>query len=454
MLKIVCADGHSFLKLKRRFFAGTRMVVCLLVVFVNLQFFNPALAAEKSAGISLLHCFTDEFGQAGLHKVLKRFSLHHRISVTEDTISHKDFKNVVVQMAAESQLPDVTSYWAGSRMRFLVDNDALVVLDHLWSEGDYTSLVPRILTEVTTCYNGHRYLVPLGYHAVGFFYNPKVFQAVGIERPPERWEELLTACEKLLAAGIKPFALGAKNRWPAQFWFDYLLLRTAGTEFRNDLMTGKVSYLDPPVQEVMRRWAALLKKDYFTRGILTDDWTDAADQVAAGKAAMTLMGTWVTGYWDRQGLQPVEDYAFFAFPEMLPGQKRAVVGLIDGLVMGSDSRDPGQAEALIDFLLTDLTAQKTWVRAQGALSPNKNFSAENYNPVMQEVLQEVEGGGRFVFTYDLATCPPVAEQGLSVFAHFLHDPDSYQEGLATIAQAARACAARACAKGELHESDR
>ena len=44
------------------------------------------------------------------------------------------------------------------------------------------------------------------------------------------------------------------------------------------------------------------------------DWTDAADQVANGEAAMTLMGTWITGYWNGMGLEPVTDYDFFNFP--------------------------------------------------------------------------------------------------------------------------------------------
>ena len=59
----------------------------------------------------------------------------------------------------------------------------------------------------------------------------------------------MAACKTLKGAGVKPFALGSKNRWPAQFWFDYILLRTAGPEYRAKLMAGEASYTDP---EVMR----------------------------------------------------------------------------------------------------------------------------------------------------------------------------------------------------------
>lgn len=33
--------------------------------------------------------------------------------------------------------------------------------------------------------------------------------------------------DTLKAKGVVPIALGAKDQWPAQFWFDILLLRTA-----------------------------------------------------------------------------------------------------------------------------------------------------------------------------------------------------------------------------------
>ena len=60
-------------------------------------------------------------------------------------------------------------------------------------------------------------------------------------------------------------------------------------------------------------------------------WTDASDQVARGDAAMTLMGTWITGYWNGLGLVPGEDYDFFPFPSIMAGVPSASVGPVDGL---------------------------------------------------------------------------------------------------------------------------
>ena len=64
--------------------------------------------------------------------------------------------------------------------------------------------------------------------------------------------------------GVTPIALGSISKWPAQFWFDYLLLRTAGPEYRAQLMAGEASYTDPEVVRAMELWAELAALDCFT----------------------------------------------------------------------------------------------------------------------------------------------------------------------------------------------
>ena len=107
-------------------------------------------------------------------------------------------------------------------------------------------------------YDGKRYLVPFGYHYAGMFYNPKVMAEAGIATMPKTWDELLAACTTLKDKGIDPIALGSKNRWPAQFWFDYLLLRTAGPDYRAKLMSGAASYTDAEVKTAMGLWKDLV----------------------------------------------------------------------------------------------------------------------------------------------------------------------------------------------------
>ena len=59
-------------------------------------------------------------------------------------------------------------------------------------------------------------------------------------------------------------------------------------------MTGNAAYDDYAVKHAMSVWKDLVDKGYFTNNSNADSWTDASDKVARGKAAMTLMGTWIT----------------------------------------------------------------------------------------------------------------------------------------------------------------
>jgi multiple sugar transport system substrate-binding protein/raffinose/stachyose/melibiose transport system substrate-binding protein len=354
----------------------------------------------------------------------------------DNTTGHEDFKTQILVMLAGDNPPDIFSYWAGARVQFVVDSDRLEPIDELWNQNKLDEVVPKALADKATLYNGNRYLVPFGYHYAGMFYNPKVMKEAGITEFPKTWDEFKAMCETLKGKGIAPIALGSKNRWPAQFWFDYLLLRTAGPEYREKLMAGQASYTDPEVVAAMEMWKELVEAGYFVENANAYDWTDAADQVANGKAAMTLMGTWITGYWNGNGLKPVDDYDFFPFPAITEGVPEAVVGPVDGWVMAADAKDKAAAGALMTYLLTDTDASGTWAKGQGALSPNSKVDPSIYNDVMKKASAQVAAAAVFAFNYDLATTPPMAEGGLNMFAQFMDDPSGYMDYLQECEQVA------------------
>ncbi len=80
---------------------------------------------------------------------------------------------------------------------------------------------------------------PVRLSHAGMFYNPKVLDDGRRRAIPTTWDELMARLRDLQEQRHLPISLGASNRWPAQFWFDYLLLRTAGPEYRAKLMAGE-----------------------------------------------------------------------------------------------------------------------------------------------------------------------------------------------------------------------
>jgi multiple sugar transport system substrate-binding protein/raffinose/stachyose/melibiose transport system substrate-binding protein len=391
----------------------------------------PVAGQDEVKQVTMLHYFSGQLGFDALSQIFTNFkAVHPDYIVLTNPIGHEEFKTQILIMLAGDQPPDMFSYWAGARVQFVVDAGRLAPLDELWASADLDAVLPASISTGATIYNGQRYLVPFGYHYAGLFYNKQVFADAGITELPQTWDQFLTVCEQLKAAGVAPIALGSRNRWPAQFWFDYLLLRTAGPEYRAALMAGEAAYTDAEVMRAMELWKELVDKGYFYPDANAYDWTDAGDQVAMGEAGMTLMGTWLTGYWDGTvGLVPGEDYDVFPFPMIDEGVPNAAVGPVDGWVLTAKARNPEAAKALMAFLLTDAESQAIWAKGQGALAPNINVDTAIYTPVMIKALDAVKAADTFAFNYDLATTPPMAEGGLNMFARFMDDPSGYEEYL-------------------------
>ena len=398
------------------------LTAALIAPFVGM---GGMASAQSDGEVTISHYFSGEFGKKALDEIIGVFQENTGYMMKDSPVGHEDFKTDILVRAAGQSLPDVFSYWAGARVQFIVDSGSLTPIDDMWANERLDQIVAKSVADSATMYDGVRYLVPMNYHYAGMFYNTKVFADAGITDMPTNWDEFLALCETLKANGVTPIALGSMNRWPAQFWFDYLILRTAGPEFRAALMDGSASYSDPAVMRAMSLWKDLVDMGYFVPNSNADSWTAASDKVARGDAAMTLMGTWITGYWNGLGLTPGEDYNFFEFPAIDDGVANAVVGPVDGWVISANAQNVPGAKAFLAEMISNPDSQAKWAGAQGALSANVNVDPSAYNAVMLKAFNAVAAADVFAFNYDLATPPPVAEVGLSMFQEFMDSPADY-----------------------------
>lgn len=382
--------------------------------------------AQSNGEVSISHYFTGELGLKSFQAQVAKFEARSGITLKNSPVGHEDFKTDILVRAAGNSLPDVFSYWAGARVQFVVDSGSLYPIDAMWNKQGLDDVIAKSVADSATLYDGKRYLVPFNYHYSGLFYNKNTLKEAGADTLPQTWDEFLALCAKLKENDITPIALGSKNRWPSQFWFDYLLLQTAGPDYRAQLMEGSAAYTDPQVVTAIEHWKALTDQGYFTENANADTWTDAADKVARGDAAMTLMGTWITGYWNGIGLVPGDDYDFFPFPSIDRGQPNSVVGPVDGLVISANAKNRAGAEQFLAFMVKNTDVQTNWTKEFGALSANTSVNPSSYNAVMQRAVATVADADTFAFNYDLATPPPVAEVGLSMFAQFMDDPSQYE----------------------------
>lgn len=401
-----------------------RTLVALLVVALVTMGLSAVVAQDE---VSIVHYYSSTLGQETMAQLFDTFqAAHPEYVIVDNSAGHEDFKTQILVTIAGDNPPDIFSYWAGARTQFITDAGRLLDLTDFWEENNLDEIIPAGVKPAAV-YNDGIYNIPMNVHIVGFFYNPKVMEAAGIEVMPATWDEFMAMNQTLLDSGVTPIALGSMNRWPAQFWFDYMVSYTAGADYRQALMAGEAAYTDEEVQVAMQTWMELVDAGYFVENANAYDWTDAADQVANGDAAMTLMGTFITGYWDGNDLVAGEDYDFFPFPIIHDDLPVVTHGTVDGWTVPDGSSNVEGAKALLLHMLTP-ESQATWAMGQGALAAVNNVDTSIYSPVMKKA-SDYLGEVAFLSGYDLSTTPPMAEGGLNMFAQFMNDPAGYMDYL-------------------------
>lgn len=396
------------------------MIRKILLFLSVLIFAGCGQREESSETVMLLHYFTGSLSQ-GIEELASSLNEgQSSVRLIATPMEHEEFKiNIRLQLDTENP-PDLFSYWAGARTDYLAEREKISPIGSLLETFPIEeSFEPSVLEACS--FEGELYMLPLTQHYVGFFYSKDLFGELGLEEPGT-WEELLIAASEIRERGLTAFSLGSANRWPAQFWFDYLMLRSWGFEYREDLMSGDALYTDDEVLHVMKLWSGLLEQGFFNEDSNSLTWDQAADLLSSGEAAMTLMGTWIIPYLDET------DIGFFPFPVMDDSIPVTALGPIDGALMSAkSSKQEWSADILKELASAD--AQKAFNEKSGALAPHVGVGQDIYSELQKEIIREIESSQFWAFNYDLATAPQSAETGLDFFVSFLKDPGEYERQL-------------------------
>jgi raffinose/stachyose/melibiose transport system substrate-binding protein len=221
-------------------------------------------------------------------------------------------------------------------------------------------------------YDGRYYGAPYDMGAVGFWYNTRIFQEVGVS-VPKTWNELLEIVPRIRAAGYVPIALGAGDKWPAHFWWVYLAMRLGGQDAFNRAYSGQGSFRDPTFVRAGELLLQLNALSPFQTGFLGATYDDQAALMGNGRAAMELMGQWAPAVQSANSVSGTgigSDLSWFSFPAVSGGVGKLtdVMGGGNGYVLGKNASD-----AAVDFLKFFLQRQYN----------EALVAAENIVPVVQ-----------------------------------------------------------------------
>ncbi|MEA3376593.1 MAG: ABC transporter substrate-binding protein [Chloroflexota bacterium] len=182
----------------------------------------------------------------------------------------------------------------------------------IFEENGWLDVYPEDVIDILS-YDGEIWSVPVNIHRSNvLWYNKAVFEENDLD-PPTTFDEFFSVAEALEAAGVTPLALGDNGIWTATHLLESVLLGTLGPDGYRGLWTGETDWSGDDVTSALETFAQMM--DYVNEDHAALTWDQAAQLVADGDAAMTIMGDWAEGYFKSIGLEPDVDFGYVPSPE-------------------------------------------------------------------------------------------------------------------------------------------
>lgn len=214
--------------------------------------------------------------------------------VEAEWFANDAFKEKIRTSVGSGNAPTLIFSWAGGTLADYVANGAVADIS-----GDVAALKDKVLPSVLANgqIDGKTYAVPNNQsQPVVLFYNKEVLNQAGVAAVPATYEELLSAVDKLKAAGVTPIALAGQSKWPELMYIQYLTDRVGGPEVFQRILDGEAdAWSDPAITEALTKIQELVEVGAFGNAfgsVAADGGADTA-LVHTGKAAMILQGAWV-----------------------------------------------------------------------------------------------------------------------------------------------------------------
>lgn len=209
-----------------------------------------------------------------------------------ETIEQNNILQQISLLSASNDLPELFKY-ESNQLGDLIDNGQVLDMEKTFKElGIYEELSPSAV-DLLKQLSGDRglYALPVELNIEGFWYNKQLFEENNLE-VPETWAELIAVSDKLIEAGVQPFSVAGKERWPITRLINGYVIRYYGVDAMEKVSNGDLSVTDKGFIEAAKTIQEMGEKGFFGKGVNTIDGGTALDVFLQGGAAMYYSGSW------------------------------------------------------------------------------------------------------------------------------------------------------------------
>lgn len=331
-----------------------------------------AATARAETNVTILHVNEVAPAKTLWNKIAADYNASHPgVKVEFKYLENEAFKaKLPTMLQSDDSRPDLFYSWAGGVMQ--AQDKAGLLKDVTADLADVESTMSPTAVNAFKV-DGKVVGVPFEMGEVAFYYNKKLFAQAGLKAEDiKTWDDLLGAVKTLKAAGITPMVVGAGEKWPMAFFYDYLVLRVGGENALPDAKAGKEGgFKSAAFVEAGKRLHELGALEPFQPGYLQTTHAQSAGVFGDGKAAMDLMGQWLLGMQAPNSASgkgvAAEDIGILSFPTVPGGKGKATdtLGGINGFLVTKSA--PKEAIDFLKFFSQEKYAEEA--AATGAYIP-------------------------------------------------------------------------------------
>lgn len=258
-------------------------------------------------------------------------------------------------------------------------------------------------------HDGKTYGLPQEAYTNEIYYNKDLLKKLGVELPANAQftqAQFLDLVKKAKAAGMTPIAQGVGDRpFPGAYIVGEALLRKLGKDDYRKLFTGKLSFADPRVVDVLKWTKELVDAGAYPKNFMTLKLGESHYYFYSKPGALMLpMGSWYTGRAfvpEDKGGQPKDfPLGVMQFPAMDGGAcnqcKTSAIGA--SFAINAASKQKQLAAEFLNAMSTPAMG-KRWIETvylQSAVDVDvKNFSGP-YAAYFTELMARQKGEDYFI----------------------------------------------------------
>ncbi len=199
--------------------------------------------------------------------------------------------------------------------------------------------------------NGKSYVAVYKYQVGGFWFNKTAFRELGLSEP-QTFDELLSLCETIEAAGQIPISMGLKDGWPQLVLASMILsadVLAEDPEWGLKRNADEVQFSDENLVRALTKYQTLVQ-NFANDDLASVTYVQMLEYFFSGRALMLPMGSWVQGEAVR--VNPDFEVGFFPVPSDEAADTISVWAN-EGLAINANTDHPEVCLDFVDFFFND-----------------------------------------------------------------------------------------------------